>query len=392
MDKISAYDKSSRKDSIYDKIHEELCKYYEIKFNDISLDFELIDLTTDKKLDLNESSILIHLHREKINVSPQSLKTYLRSHFIKKYNPIKQYLETLPSWDGKDYIKQYASYVPTDDDDFFYLQLRKWAVRAIKSIYHDDQINKHALILANGPQNVGKSTYLKFLCPQVLLNFYAENIGITKDDRIKICKVFVLNIEELDILGKYDINSIKAIISQVTVNERLPYADKSSLLFRIASFVGSTNKLEFLNDDSGNVRWIVFDVMGKINFNYSTEFDINNFWAQAYHIYQFQKDFKSDLSADEMTINEKRNEKYFIQSTESEYILRFYETSEDIDFFRTATDISTELAVMGNKLNIQKIGTCLKKYGFIRLKHPQKQVYGYMAKPKFKDTPWGFNN
>lgn len=392
MEEVSVYDISSRKDSVYDKIHEELSKYFIIKFNEIALEFEIFSSKTFKFLDFNESSLLIHLNREKLNVSPQALKTYLKSHFIERYNPIVEYFEELPTWDGKDYIKQYASYVNTDDNILFAHHLLKWAVRAVKTIIHPEQINKHCLILGNGEQNAGKSTYLENLCPKPLKRYYYENIGVSKDDRIKLCKAFIINIEELNIFGKSDINAIKSIISQTTVNERLPYAEKSSLLYRICSFVGSTNKLEFLNDETGSVRWIVFDVIGRINFNYSQEFDMDNFWAQAYDVYKHQSTFKSDLTVEEVMTNEKRNERFTIQTVESEFVLRFYEPSEYLEDFRTATDIMTELSVMGHKLNNQRIGASLKKHSFIRIKHAKRQVYGYLAKPKFKDSPWGFND
>jgi len=391
MEEVNVYDQSDRKDSVYDKIHEELSKYFLLKFNEISLEYEIYNSKTDGKIPFNEASLLIHLNREKINVSSQTFKTYLKSHFVKQYNPIKEYFESLPKWDGKDYIKKYASYVNTDDNNLFDHHLRKWAVRAVKTILHSDQINKHCLVLANGDQHAGKSTYIKNLCPKPLMQYYYENIGVSKDDRIKLCKAFMINIEELDILGKYDINSIKSLISQMTVNERLPYAEKSSLLYRICSFMGSTNKIEFLTDDTGSVRWIIFDVIGRINFSYSKEFDINDFWVQAYHIYLHQPDFKSELTVEEVDANEKRNEKFTLQTVESEFILKFYEKTDDLTYFRTASDVETELAVMGKKLNIQRLGSSLKKYGFERIKHPKKQVYGYKAKPKFKDSPWGYN-
>lgn len=380
----NVYDQSDRKDSVYDKIDAEFKKYYQIKFNEIALDYEIIDLATNEAISLNESSLLIHLNRENITTSSQALKTYLKSHFVPHYNPIISYFKSLPDWDGVDYIKQYAGYVNTDDNNLFYYHLKKWAVRAVKTVFHKEQINKNCLVLANGEQNAGKSTYLANLCPPSLKQYYSENIGVSKDDRIKLCKNFIINIEELDVLGKYDINAIKSMLSQVTVNERLPYADKASLQYRLSSFIASTNRLEILSDDTGNVRWIIFEVVGKINFSYSTDFDINDFWAQAYHIYKNEKDFKSDLSVEDVEINEKRNEKFTIQSIENESIIQYYKKSTDIKFFRTATDIVKELLIhKGTKVNTQKIGSSLKKYGYDRIKHPKRQVYGYNAEPVF---------
>ena len=391
MEEINAYDVSSRKDSVYDKINEELRKYFKIKFNEVGLEYEIFDVKSDKRIDFNESSILIHLHREKINISPQVFKTYLRSHFVEHINPLIDYFESLPPWNGKDNIKKYASYINTDDNELFYTQFVKWAVRAIKTVFIDEGINKHALVLEGG-QNYGKSYYLNYLCPKVLTKYLYTTLGVGKDDRIKLAKSLIINIDELDSMGKHDINAVKAMISQVSVNERLPYAEKSTLLYRTCSFVASTNRAEFLSDDSGSVRWLVFGVLEKINFSYTKEFNIDDFWSQAYHVFKNDKDFKSELSTEEIKINEQRNERYTIQTLEIEYVLKFYTVSDDIADFRNATNILKELEVMGQKLNVQKIGSALTKYGFTKVKHPKRQLYGYLAKPKFKDSPWGFED
>ncbi|WP_333663060.1 VapE domain-containing protein [Chishuiella changwenlii] len=301
-----------------------------------------------------------------------------------------EYFENLPPWNGLDNIKKYANYCKTDDNELFATHLLKWAVRAVKTVFNDNQINKHVIVLEGG-QSFGKSYYLNYLCPEILAKYLYTNIGTGKDDKIKLAKAFIINIEELDVMGKYDINSVKALISQVSINERLPYSDRSTLLFRTCSFLASTNRAEFLCDDTGSVRWIIFGVIQKIDFSYSNDFDINHFWAQAYHIYKNQKDFKSDLTAEEIQQNELRNERFTIQTVEHEFVLKFYEISDDIADFRTPTEIVTELQVMGHKLSSQRIGSALKKYGFERIKHSKRQVYGYLAKPKFKDSPWGFN-
>lgn len=391
MEEINEYDVSARKDSVYDKINEEFSKHFTIKFNKIALEFEIYSIKTGVRIDFNESSILIHLHREKINVSPQVLKIYLRSHFVKQINPLIQYFESLPTWNGEDHIKKYASYINTDDNELFYIQLLKWAVRAVKTIFVDEEINKHALVLEGG-QNYGKSYYLNYLCPKPLTKYLYTNLGVGKDDRIKLSKSLIINIEELDVMGKNDINTIKALISQVSINERLPYGEKSTLLYRTCSFVASTNRAEFLCDDTGSVRWIIFSVIQLIDFSYSKEFNIDDFWSQAYHIFKNQKDFKSELSTEDIRINEQRNERFTIQTVENEYVLKFYAISDDIADFRTSTEIVTDLQIMGQKLSNIKIGSALTKYGFQKIKHPKRQVYGYLAKPKFRDSPWGFQD
>lgn len=389
MEEINEYDVSSRKDSLFDRIHEEISKYFKITFNEIALEYEIQNIKTSLKFAFNESSIIIHLHREKINVSPLVFKTYLKSHFVERINPLLEYFEDLPIWNGIDHIKKYTTYINTDDNDLFYRQLLKWAVRAVKTVFINEAINKNAIVLEGG-QNYGKSYYLDFLCPKSLTKYHYTNLGVGKDERIKLAKAFTINIEELDVMGKQDINAIKAMISQVSVNDRLPYAEKTTLLYRTCSIVASTNRAEFLCDDTGSVRWIIFTVLQKLDYSYSKEFNIDDFWSQAYHIFKNQKDFKSELGEEDVRINEQRNERFTIQTVENEYVLKFYAISEEIEDFRTSTEIVTDLQVMGQKLSNIKIGSALTKYGFKKIKHPKRQIYGYLAKTKFRDSPWGY--
>ena len=388
-DKLKLYDAGGSKSdnmSIYQEIEKYIQNYYIIRFNEIALTYEIAQKKNLEFDILNESSLLISMVNNGVRVSYPSLKTYLKSDYVISYNPIKNYFERLPNWDGVDYIAQFASYVNTDDNVLFYYHLKKWCVRAVLSVFYTDKINKHCIVLANGAQHAGKSTYLNYLTPEALKPYFSENIDIDKDSRIKLCKTFIINLEELDIMGK-DVNSLKAFLSQTWVNERLPYADKSSNIPRICSFIGSTNRTEFLNDDTGSVRWIIFNVIGKLNFKYSQEFNIDNIWTQAYHLAFQDKSFKPDLTDDDVKVNEKRNEAYTIQTIERELIPTYYKPSNAIEDFRTPTEIVEELRVLGHRLNNQRIGSALTRYGFERIKHSKRQIYGYLAKPLFRNSP-----
>ena len=208
--------------SIYQKIDDYIKRHYYLRFNEIALTYEIAHRDNATYKTLNKSSLLISMVNSGIKVRNQALDIYLKSDYVIKYNPIKSYLKSLPDWDECDYITQFSSYVNTDNNELFAYHLKKWCVRAVLSVFYTEKINKHCIILANGEQHAGKSTYLNYLTPKELKPYSSENIGIDKDSRIKLCKVFIVNIEELEVMGKYDVNALKAILSTTWVNERLP--------------------------------------------------------------------------------------------------------------------------------------------------------------------------
>ncbi|UWY29362.1 virulence-associated E family protein [Flavobacterium sp. TR2] len=382
------YHSNTASNTIFDRIIKYVDSKYRIRFNTISLDYEINIIGNDNWESLNLNSLLIELTRNNIETNYNKLEILIKSNLIERYNPIEEYLLQLPNWNKEvDFIKKLASYVKTNDDEAFVYHLKKWFARAVKCAIEKEKINKHAIILANGDQHAGKSTYFQFFIPKVLSSYIAEDIGTDKDSRVKMCKNLIINLEELNIMGKTDVNYLKSLISKVFINERLPYERRAENLPRICSFVGSTNRTEFLTDETGSVRWIIFDVIGRLNFKYSKEINMDDVWSQAYYLAYCDKNFEPELTQQDVIDNEKRNEKYTSLTIEQETVIKYFEKSDNTIDFYTATEIMTKLIPIGLKLNREKIGKALSGFKFNRIKHPQKQVYGYLAKPKFKISP-----
>lgn len=371
--------------TIFDRTLKYLNAKYSLRFNTISLEFEIKRSLDKKWSSLNLSSLYIELIQSGIDIPVNKLEILVRSHLIDQYNPISEYFESLENWDGEDHIKNFCSYVKTNDDNAFLYHMEKWFTRAVLCALEKEKINKHCLVLANTIQNSGKSTYLRFFVPRKLMNYLSEDIGLDKDSRIKLCKNLIINLDELSILARADINSLKAFISKTHINERLPYARKAEYLERICSFVGSTNKTDFLTDESGSVRWIIFEVTEKINFNYSLEIDIDKVWAQAYFNAYKRKGFNPELTLSDISENERRNERFTQMTLEQEMINKFYEPSDNLEEFKTATEVMMDLSTQGIRLNHLKIGRALSSFKFPRVKHPQRQIYGYLIRLKTTD-------
>ena len=381
----SLYQTDTESKTIFDRALKYLNSKYSLRFNTISLEFEIKRSLDKKWSNLNLNSLYIELIQSGIDIPINKLEILVRSHLIKQYNPISEYFESLEEWDGEDHIKNLCTYVKTNDDKAFLYHVEKWFTRSVLCALEKEKINKHCLVLANTIQNSGKSTFLRFFIPRKLMNYLSEDIGLDKDSRIKLCKNLIINLDELSILAKTDINSLKAYISKTHINERLPYARKAEYLERICSFVGSTNKTDFLTDESGSVRWIIFEVIEKINFNYSSEIDINKVWAQAYFNAYKRKNFNPELTLSDISENEKRNERFTQLTLEQEMVNKFYEPSDNLEEFMTASEVMINLKSHEVRLNHLKIGRALSSFKFPRVKHPQRQIYGYLIKAKITD-------
>lgn len=368
--------------TIFHKTEKYLDSFYKFRYNEIKLDIEVCPKGSNEWTTLNENSLFIELQKNGIKISINNLLAILKSDYVPNYNPIKEYFINLPKWDGKtDHIAKLASYVKAIDTEQFVYHLKKWCVRTVKCAMLPDYFNKQAFILVHRGQNTGKSTFCRFMCPPALSDYIAEDITQDKDARILLCKNLLINLDELAGLNKKELTSLKSIFSKTQINERLPYDRKNSILPRICSFIGSTNEDNFLNDDTGSVRWLCFQIT-HIDWKYSQEIDINNIWSQAYAL-SLQSTFEAELTREDIQANEERNSKFQRLSTEQEIIATYIEkATETTGDFKTASDILIYLNPLNVRLNHIQIGKALSSLGYTKVKHRERQVYGYFVKLK----------
>ena len=199
------YQSDTPSKTIYDRTINYLNDKYNIRFNTIALELEIqLKNKNENWSVLNINSVLIELAQSGIDITMNKLEILVRSHLIKQYNPIREYFENLESWDGEDYIHKLSSYLWTNDDKAFYYHFEKWLTRAVLCSLTKGYVNKQSLVLASH-QNSGKSSFLRFLIPPKLENYYTENISIDKDGIISICKNLICNLDELAVLSKSDV-------------------------------------------------------------------------------------------------------------------------------------------------------------------------------------------
>src|SRR5690606_22380258 len=136
---------------------------------------------------LNENDLYVQLREANIKISQSDLSAILASSFIDTYNPFNNYFNSLPQWDQKtDYIEQLASYLKTDNDDFFRLHFKKMLVRTVACALDNNYFNKQVFVLIGQEQNTDKSSFIRNLVPKNLEEYYTENINPDgdKDDNL----------------------------------------------------------------------------------------------------------------------------------------------------------------------------------------------------------------
>ena len=364
---------------------------YEIRHNIISNEIEISKKNENDWTDLNENSLWIEMQKKSIKVPASTLEKILKSDFVPKFNPFVDYFNALPTWDKvTDYITQYADYIKLsseEDKEQYNYHFKKWCVRSVKCATIDNYFNKNAFVISDEGkgQNIGKTTWIRNLCPKALSNYIKDDLPKDeKDAKISLTQNFIVNLDELASLSRQEINTLKSLFSADKIKVRFPYDKKDSVVRRVANFIGSTNLSTFLHDETGSVRWLCF-VADTIDFSYKNNFDMDKLWSQAFALSN-DKNFDETISSVDMSINEMRNAKFQIQSPEKDLICRYLEIPTTVEETKilTSTEIQHYLAGFANsiKLNNVTIGKALTSLKYRKIRSSITTKYAV----KYKDS------
>ncbi len=367
---------------------------YEFRKNTVSLLIEYRQKGKGENWEpLNENNLFRDLmeHGGFVGVE-SSVLILIKSDFVPEYDPFLSYFECLPKWNADqdpDYIAILASYVKAKDPVWFAQQFKKMLVRTVACAIGRIPFNKHCFVLKS-EQNDGKSSFIRFLCPPQLSDYITDHIDLdNKDGRLALCQNFIINLDELAVFSRHDVTKTKALFTIEKVKERLPYDRTPSNVIRRASFMASTNEDEFLVDDTGNVRWLVFEIEGIQHDNggpngYNAAVNIDQVFSQVYTL--LNSGFQVYLSKEEIAKSESNNREYKVRTLEGDLILEYFAPSDadDGEFMTTVQVMKAIEGEVKQNINQIKLGKELKYHGFKRvqkyMRELERQAWGYYVK------------
>ena len=317
--------------------------------------------------DTVENSLWCSMRRDGLEADLFHLRTLLLSDFAPRYHPLEEFLEKAGPWDGvTDHIGNLAAMVhPADGDtDRFDLCFRRWFVGMVAAAL-DPKVVNHVILVLIGRQGCFKTSFFQNLLPPVLRRYYASKTNsqrLTKDDLFTMTENLLVNFEEIDSMQRSELNQLKAMTTTLYVNERPAYGRNKVHLPHVASFCATGNNLQFLTDDTGNRRWLPFEVTA-IDNPWTAHIDYEGLYAQAKHL--LDNDFRywyRDHEIEELNL---ANRRFETPNPARELILMYYRHPVDYEkgTYVTASQIVTRFG--GSiRLNAVQVGIALKELGY----------------------------
>ncbi len=238
------------------------------------------------------NSIILRVMKEGIleKGDPKKLiSLYVKSEEVTLFNPIGEYLNSLPQWDGHNYVADLFSRLPgisTEQTAFLAIWLRSSVAHWLQM---DTLHGNEVVPVLIGPQGCGKTTFLRRLLPQHLRQYYLDHLNLSNkfDKEMALTNNLLVNLDELEAIRPSQHANLKQTLSKNKVNGRPIYGCAQEDRLRFASFVASTNNRHPLTDATGSRRYICLK-MSKGQFIDNTG-DINYDQLYAQVVYELRE-------------------------------------------------------------------------------------------------------
>ena len=238
------------------------------------------------------------------------------------YNPVTAWIESKP-WDGVDRIGELLATVEAENEEAKNKFIYRWLVAAVAAGYQENGIDAAGVLVFQGDEGLGKTWWLKKLCPPEL-GLVRGGGMLNPHDKDSVHQAvghWILELGELDgIMRRADREALKNFITRDYDIMRLPYAAKDSRFPRRTVFFASVNPKWYLADAGINRRyWTV--ACTKINSYH--EIDMQQLWAQVAVDYKNGETYK--LNAEEFDLVKGINEEHQTLSPVKDMLYCSYE-------------------------------------------------------------------
>ena len=240
------------------------------------------------------NSIILRAKREDIceGSNPKTdIVEYIHSEEVCAYNPIREYLDHLPQWDGQNHVAQLFSRLPgISSEQLAFLSI--WLRSSVAHWLQMDTLHGNEVVpTLIGAQGCGKTTFFKRLLPAHLRQYFLDHLNLSNkfDKEMALTNNLLVCLDELEAIRPSQHASLKQTLSKSKVNGRPIYGCAQEDRARFASFISTTNNPHPLSDATGSRRYICLQIPQGQYIDNSGEIDYEQLYAQVVYELREQK-------------------------------------------------------------------------------------------------------
>ncbi len=362
--------------------------------NDLGYEFRLnvlddsVEVNGQRMTGVIDAVLLSHLHAKGLRSADVARRAFTTDADSNHFHPVKQYLESL-QWDGDDQIAGLSRHFTDGHDLITYANgkqrtvihawLRHWLIGNVAKVYNSQEA-QNPMLVVDGVQGKGKSFLVKWLCsPLPHLHFEGSIRPEDKDYLRYLSTRWIWEVSELGAtMRKADREALKSFITLQDVTYRPAHGEFVLNKPALASFVGTVNfEGALLNDPTGHRRFMPVEITS-LDWDYTKNIDVNQVWAQAYHLYQRGTPWK--LTEEEKQVHKAICEHYEVEDVLEGHLREWFKIEPDNEalFSHTTTIIgklNTYAGARPGRATEMQLAATLNKIGLRKRK---------------KDNRWGY--
>lgn len=211
-----------------------------------------------------------------------------------KFHPVREMLDSF-KWDGREHIRGLLpGFLGAEDSEYTYQVMRLFMLGAVMRVYKPGCKFDYTMIL-QGKQGIGKSTFLQLLA--INDTWFNDSLDSLDSDKSaqSLMGSWIIELAELKSLARTagGVDSVKRFLTATQDKYRVPYERRADIFLRQCVFAGTTNKNDFLQDETGNRRFLI--IQTGVNeptrnlFTQEATEEIKLAWAEAVHIAKTEK-------------------------------------------------------------------------------------------------------
>lgn len=208
---------------------------------------------------------------------------------MRKYHPVREYLESLPEWDGEERVARFfIKYFGASDCEYVRATTEIWFLAAVHRIYSPGCKFDYTPVLT-GVGGIGKSKSLAKLGGDWFTDDLCFEDMRDKTAAEKITGKWIVEIGEMKGMRNIDVESVKSFLTRQTDRFRAAYGRHTNDLPRSCVFVGTCNVDAFLRDETGNRRfWPIKCYTEKDLTADLTKDVVKQIWAEVMTTYELE--------------------------------------------------------------------------------------------------------
>ena len=165
------------------------------------------------------NSIVLKAKREQVcgKKSPRTdITEYVNSNEVMSFNPIADYLNGLPKWDGQNHVAKLFNRLPgVDSERMGYLAT--WLRSVVAHWLQMDTVHGNECVpTLIGAQGCGKTTFSVRLLPPHLREYYLDHLNLSNkfDKEMALTNNLLVNLDELDAIRSSQHAALKQTLSK----------------------------------------------------------------------------------------------------------------------------------------------------------------------------------